>query len=59
MYAIHSSRVAGRVELPDIPFVDVQSGEPPIGGALSEHATGVGIPFNGKHWRMAEDEIGE
>ena len=57
MDAIHSSRVFGWIEQPDVPFPHVQVGEPSVGGSLSEHGATVGVPLNGNDRVVSEDEV--
>jgi hypothetical protein len=59
MDAIHSARVFGWIEQPDIALVHAQAGEPSLSGSLSEHLAGVSVPLNSGNWRMSEDEVGE
>ena len=57
MDAIHSSRVFGWIEQPDVSFPHTQVGEPSLCGALSEHSAAVGVPFDGSDGFMSQNEV--
>jgi hypothetical protein len=59
MDAIHSARVFGWIEQPDVSLVHPQAGEPSFVGSLPQDLAAVGIPLNSDNWRMSEDEVGK
>lgn len=57
--AIQAAGPGAEIELSDIAFGDVQTGEPSICASFAQNGTGMGIPFNGKDGFMPKDKIGE
>jgi hypothetical protein len=57
MEAIHSSRVFGWIEQPNVSLVHVQTGKPSIGGSLSQDLAAVGVPFDGGNGFMSENKV--
>jgi hypothetical protein len=59
MDAIHSARVFGWIEQPNVSLVHSQAGEPSIVGSLAQDLAGVSVPLDSSNWRVSEDEVGE
>ncbi len=57
--AIHSSRVVGWIEQPNVSLVHVQAGKPSLCGSLPEDLAAVSVPLNSGNWRVSKDEIGK
>jgi hypothetical protein len=59
MDAIHSARVFGWIEQPNVSLMHSQPGEPSVVGSLSQDLAGVSVPLDSGNWRVSEDEVGE
>ena len=59
MDAIHSSRIFGWIEQPNVAFVHMQVGEPAVCGSLAQDVAAVSIPLDGHNGSVSEDEISE
>lgn len=59
MDAIHSSRVFGWIEQPNVALMHSQAGEPSFGRSLAEDGAAIGVEFDGSNWNVSEDEVGE